>query len=371
MSHAYYPGLSVSGWTMLRRERLLPVAGEVLVNVGQVVAPDTLVAQTVLRGQLIPVNVAASLGVSPEEVPGSLLKELGDAVESGEILARTKGLFGLLRSECRAPAGGVIASISAVTGQVMLEGPAVPVQVRAWLSGTVAEVRPERGAVVASGGAWLQGVFGLGGETWGALVLAVSAPTDVLEEPDITPAMRGKVVVGGALATLGALRRAAEVGVAAVVTGGVHALDLGAFLGEEIGVAVTGAEEIGFTLVVTEGFGQVAMARRTFRLLGEKEGFIASVCGATQIRAGVVRPEIIVPTAASERLAAETAASGGIEVGAPVRLIRAPHFGAIGLVRELIAQPQVLESGARVRVLVAELENGLRVTVPRSNVEVF
>ena len=37
------------------------------------------------------------------------------------------------------------------------------------------------------------------------------------------------------------------------------------------------------------------MAQKTFDMLKHRAGSIASINGATQIRAGVVRPEIIVP----------------------------------------------------------------------------
>lgn len=371
MSHAYYPGLRASEWVSLRRERLLPVEGEVLVREGQAVTPDTVVARTILRGTLTPVNVAASLGVEPGEVAGALLKQTGETVGQGELLARTKGVFGLLRAECRAPVPGTLASVSAATGQVMIEGPPLPVEVLAHLAGTVTAVRPGRGATIAAGGTWIQGIFGIGGEAWGALVLGVSAPGERLTEREITPEMQGKIVVGGGLVTREALVRAAQLGVNAIVTGGVHALDLGEFMGAEIGAGVTGAEQVGLTLIVTEGFGEIAMARRTFRLLGQREGFVASVSGATQIRSGVLRPEIIVPAPAGERGAAEADAADGIAVGTSVRLVRAPYFGQLGTVVALPPDPCVVASGAVVRILEAELESGVRVIVPRSNVELF
>jgi hypothetical protein len=371
VSHGYYPGLRATEWVALRRERLLPVEGEVLVREGQAVAPGDIVARTVLRGQIVPVNVAASLGVEPGEVPGALLPRVGDTVAQGEVIARTKGLFGLLRAECRAPAAGTVHSVHAVTGQVMLEGPPLPVQVCAFVGGTVAAVHPGRGATIAAAGAWAQGVFGIGGEVWGPLVLGVASPGDILGAADISPALQGKVVVGGACVTLDALRRAVAVGVAAIVTGGVRALDLRGFMGEEIGAGVTGAEKVGLTLVVTEGFGAVAMARRTFRLLGQREGFVASVSGATQIHAGVQRPEIVVPAPAGERPAPVPPPDGGLVVGASVRLVRAPHFGQLGRVTALPPEPRAVASGAIVRVLEAELESGERVIVPRGNVELF
>ena len=67
------------------------------------------------------------------------------------------------------------------------------------------------------------------------------------------------------------------------------------FFGYDLGVAITGSEEIGITLVITEGFGKIPMAQRTFELLKSRTGAKTSINGATQIRAGVVRPEIIIP----------------------------------------------------------------------------
>ncbi len=46
---------------------------------------------------------------------------------------------------------------------------------------------------------------------------------------------------------------------------------------------------------MTEGFGRMTMAKRTFELLRGSGGRKASVNGATQIRAGVMRPEIVIP----------------------------------------------------------------------------
>ena len=299
------------------------------------------------------------------------MKRTGETVHKGELLARTKGFFGLLRAECRAPVTGTLASISIATGQVMIEGPPLPVEVRAHLAGTVTQVRPGRGATIAAGGTWIQGIFGIGGETWGVIVLGVSAPGARLTETEITPELRGKVVVGGALVTREALARAAQLGVGAIITGGVHALDLGEFMGGEIGAGVTGAEQVGLTLIVTEGFGEIAMGRRTFRLLGQREGFMASVSGATQIRSGVLRPEIIVPATAGERGAADSIAADGLAIGTSVRLVRAPYFGQLGTVVALPPDPYAVASGAVVRILEAELESGVRVTVPRSNVELF
>ena len=86
-------------------------------------------------------------------------------------------------------------------------------------------------------------------------------------------------------------------GTAAVVAGGIDDHDLREILGYDLGVAVTGNEKLGTTIIITEGFGDIAMARRTFELLKSHDGREASVNGSTQIRAGVMRPEILIPLA--------------------------------------------------------------------------
>src|SRR5262249_47264242 len=173
----------------------------------------------------------------------------------------------------------------------------------------------------------------------------------------------------GAQLTLAALRRCLEVKVAGVVCGGFAYHDVKELLGYDIGVAITGHEKLGTTLVVTEGFGAIAMARATHELLAAPDGKMASRNGATQIRAGVIRPEIVIPSPAAAVHA--EAASPGLEVGAAVRCIRAPHFGRIGAVVALPAELRQMPSETMARVVEVELAGGERATLPRANVELI
>jgi hypothetical protein len=236
------------------------------------------------------------------------------------------------------------------------------------VAGTVVEVLPGEGAVVENTVALVQGIFGIGGEVHGPVAMAGVAPDDELDADDITPAMRGCVVVGGARMTAAAIRKAKDVGAAAIVSGGIDDQDLRDFLGHDIGVAVTGSERMGITLIVTEGFA----------LLASHAGKTASVNGATQIRAGVMRPEIVVPLDAAgagasggPAVAAGGATAGMLEIGTVVRIIRDPHFGVIGTVTALPEQPAVLGSGSKARVLEVAASGGQRLTVPRANVELI
>ncbi len=370
MAHAYTPGLQVSERAVIRKHRRLPVPGEVLAKEGQEVRAEEVVARALLPGSVTMVNVARELNVQPEEVPRFMLKREGDEVQAGEVIAELRAFFGLFHSIARSPIDGTIESISEVTGQVAIRGRPTPVDVRAYVDGTVVEVLPNEGVVVSTTCAYVQGIFGIGGEGWGELHVAVDGPGDTLEAGAIDEGAAGKVLVGGAFVTLEALQAAREAGAVAVVVGGMDDRDLDRLLGYPIGVAITGHEKVGLTVILTEGFGPIPMAERTFNLLKARHGRRASVNGATQIRAGVVRPEVIIPEPGGEPFDYRPP-EGRIEVGSPVRLIREPYFGRLGTVVELPPEPEVIETEARVRILRVKLDDGAVVTVPRANVELI
>lgn len=378
MSQSYTPGLKVTPRCRWRSRRLLPLAGDVLVQVGQKVTAQEIVAQTKLPGPAVPINLARLLGVTPGELPQRLLKHEGDQLTASEPIARTKGLFGWFEHDFPSPATGLLESVSKVSGQIIVRGEPIAVRVKGYLTGTVVEVIPENGVVVEAEAAVVQGIFGIGGEAYGPLQLVCDAPDQSLSEERMTASHRGQVIVGGARITGAAIRKAAQLGVSAVVAGGIDDQDLKEILGYDLGVAVTGTETIGTTVIITEGFGDIAMARRTFELLKRFAGKDVSVNGATQIRAGVMRPEIVIcldQTPAAEAQGQQSLSNqvvaGTLSIGTPVRMIREPYFGALGAISGLPHELQTLESGSKARVAEVTLLDGKKIIVPRANVELL
>jgi hypothetical protein len=372
LANAYTPGLTVSGDITVRRTRRLPIKGDVLVNKGDAVTPDQVVARANLPGPLQTIKLGEKLGIEPREIRNYFKLNEGDKVDAGQIVAETKGFFGLfggqkIASEC----AGTIESISEVTGNVLVREAPVPVDVKAYIKGTVAEVIPNEGAIIETRGAMVQGIFGIGGERVGTIRVAVAGPDQVLHADNIHESDRGKILVGGAGFTFDALAKADEHGIVGIVAGGLKDSDLIQYLGYDIGVAITGQESVNLTLVVTEGFGFLNMAKRTFDLLNQIEGRDASINGATQIRAGVIRPELIVPLDLGDKAVEKAHESSELKVGTPIRVIREPYFGMLGTVTDLPAQLVTVESGTEVRVLKARLEGGDEVIVPRANVEII
>lgn len=373
MAHAYTPGLKVTEGMTIQKERRLPLEGEVIVEIGATVEAEDIVAKADLPGNVQLLNVANLLSVPPEEVAEYMLKSVGEAVSEDEIIATTKGLFGLFKSQARSPIDGTIEAVSDVTGQVILREPPIPVEVKAYTNGTVTETVPNEGVTVETYGTYIQGIFGVGGETVGNLVVISQSSGDELTAEQILPEYQDNILVGGSLVTTDAIQKAIQQGVKGIIAGGIDDADLRKLLGYELGVAITGSEEIGITLVITEGFGKIAMAEQTFTLLKAREGMKTSINGATQIRAGVVRPEIVIPLVSDAGETVEEEQDGSIEgileVGSSVRIIREPHFGKLGRVTELPVELQNLETEAQVRVLCVELSDGEQMTLPRANVE--
>jgi hypothetical protein len=63
--------------------------------------------------------------------------------------------------------------------------------------------------------------------------------------------------------------------------------------------------------------------------------------------------------------------AGYLEIGVPVRIIRDPYFGKLATVTALPAEPAVLESGSKARVLEVQFASGGSAIIPRANVELI
>ena len=376
MTHAYTPGLRLADKLQIRKDRNLPLPGDVIVKKGDMVKSDDIVARTNLPGKVHSVNVINRLAILPNDLRKNMLKKEGDSVVKDEPIAETSPFIKMFKSICLSPITGVIESISDITGQVLLREPPKPVQISAYIDGKVVETIENEGVVIETNATFIQGIFGIGGETTGELQVIVNSPDDIVKPEDIKEEHRDKIIAGGSIIYFEAIKKALDTGVKGIVVGGIRDKDINELLGYDLGVAITGSEDINITIIITEGFGQIRMAQKTFEMLKHRAGSVASINGATQIRAGVVRPEIIVPyniedTAgkpAGDR-STEDNESAGISIGDQVRIIRNPNFGVLGKVKTLPSELQTIETEAKARVLEVEFPDGRSVIVPRANIE--
>ncbi len=224
MAHAYTPGLRVTRRTRLTRERSLPLKGEVLVKIGDIVHAEDIVAHTELPGPVTIINVVNQLGIEPEEIRDYMLVKEAGTFKKDQPLAQNKPFLGLsfLKTVIKAPMDGVVENISEITGQVVLREPPQPVQVHAYFDGRITGIIPNEGVAMETFCSFVQGIFGIGGETWGELKIAVDAPADVLTPDRLKPEYSGKILVGGKHLSLATYQKARDLGVKGIIVGGFH-----------------------------------------------------------------------------------------------------------------------------------------------------
>lgn len=354
----YYPAQSrITALTTIRRDRLLPVPGQVLVGSGETVGPADVVARCQLPGEVRVVDVSRALGVPRDRVASFLRKAAGDAVQANEVLAAPAGPFARMRKSCRSPVNGQVAEIH--DNLILIEAAASTFELRAHIKGQVTNVMPNRGVVISATGALIQAVWGSGGEAEGILKIVVDSPQKPLRPRAIDVSCHGTIIVGGRVLDEAVLDQAVEANIRGMIVGGVNA------------TMASVLESLPFPVLVTEGFGNLPMSQPAFSLLQSNMGREVMLSADTRTRWGATRPEIVIPLRAEEEMPGEDARVPPLQVGDRVRALRAPYLGAPGTVAELPELPQTLESGVRMRVASVNLEDGERVLIPLANLELI
>lgn len=354
----YYPAQSrITALTTIRRERLLPVPGQILVGVGETVGPTDVVARCQLPGEVRVIDVSRVLGVPRDRVVSTLRKAAGDAVQVNEVLAAPAGPLSGLRKSCRSPVDGQVVEIR--DNLVLIEAAATNLELRAHIKGQVTNVMPNRGVVISATGALIQAAWGSGGEAEGILKVVVDNPQKPLRPRAIDVSCHGTIVVGGRLLEEAVLTQAVEAKVRGMIVGGADAtlIDL--------------LKSLPFPVLFTEGFGTMPMTEPAFSLLHSNAGREAMLSADTRTRWGAIRPEIMIPLRAEEEMPGENGKIKPLHVGDQVRALRAPYLGTLGTVAAMPERFQTLESGARMRVATVDLADGEQALIPLANLELI
>ncbi len=115
------------------------------------------------------------------------------------------------------------------------------------------------------------------------------------------------------------------------------------------------------------------MAPPIFELLASHVGEEASLETSVRARGGAVRPEVFIPAMGSKGTLTEPPQVPVLstDVGARVRILRAPYEGKLGRIAGILKAPQLLESGVSAWGALIELEQTGQVFVPWQNLELI
>jgi hypothetical protein len=338
----------MTGFTLHRVH--LPRGATPIVTAGAEVRPEQVIAVRRRPGQPLRVRVTELLGRPPGQVAAVLLARPGQQLHEGEALARDPQ-----GREVPSPATGLLLSVSAIDGSVMIAPFGEEEPVIGHVHGRVREVGP--GAVVLEvPGVVLHGVGGTGDAVHGELVIAVHTPEEELRAGAIDVGATGKIIVGGSRASAETLTRARAMGVAGIVLGGVLDKELRDFEAiqrrrREIG-GLTGS----FGVLLLEGFGKVGIDPQRFAWLRNHAGRTASLFGAE----GMLFVHEATPPPSRRALPA---------IGERVVAHRRPFQGRAGVLVAELEDLHAAPSGIPARMGLVRFEDGRLAPVPMANLE--
>jgi hypothetical protein len=387
----YYPipQPTIANNILVRRERRLPVPGEVLVKAGQRVEPSDIIAQSTIASEPVRVDIASALEMSPAAAARRLLVSPGAEVAQGDVLAQKGGTGS---RSARSPVTGVFAGYDPDSGTGLINTPAEPVTVRAHLKGIVTDLVPYYGAIVETPATLVRGIFGIGGEQHGVLKVGASSGDEQLTPDMVDARFTYSIVLAGGELTVDTLYRLIEQGARGVIAGSIRSSEMESFLGmrgpHDWALGASTGESAGwdfpppvpgmapqvppdFVVIVTEGFGNVPMTPRTFELIAAYDGQEIAIDGTTRLRGSLARPEVLIPLARTTAVRFLEEKGPTVEVGTNVRLLSPSYLGQMAQVTGLPRGPRTVQSGVVAPVADVQLFTGQKLRVPLVDLEVL
>lgn len=347
------PVANVKAMTLLRRDRALPFAGDVVVRRGQEVSPVQVIARGVERGGYHVLRASRALGVPAPLLANYLLVKEGATVQRGEPLMRKPGRFGRA-STFASPYDGTVHGVQA--GCIILQENREPVEIRAMMAGRIMGLAPGHGAIVQATGAHIEGLWDSGKDGYGRLRVVSRAADETLDLRLAAAELRGSVLVCGRLARTDSLRQLDDHGVRGIVAGSMPS--------DMVDLAVS----LSIPVVLTDGFGDVPMSAPLFRLLQDLEGREASLFARTPMPRPQP-PAIMVPMPVESWSEVAAPSWQPLEVGAEVRLLRAGEWRHHGKVVRVHLAPRKTELGFWMPGADVQLSDGRQLFVPYTNLE--
>ena len=348
-----YPECQISYQQEMQRSRILPAPGQVIRRVGDHVTSDSLVAEADVPSMYRLIELSKALGTRVADATKVMVKQVGDRVQAGELIARTGTLF---KAKCFSPVRGEI--LDARGDKVLIKAVPQHVALTALYPGQVVNLIPEWGVVIKVSGALIQGVWGIGEEQRARLESMVEQGDAALEASQITAVHMGMVLLGGRTLTREVMDAAIEHQVRGIVVGSMSSELLPALRSSSLSV------------MLTEGFGDMPMNSDSFSLLHSYAGREVCLCPPRHTRWETRRAELIVPMPARDRQP-EVQPRGTLSSGTRVRILRAPHEGMLGRVTIVPEHSSRFESGIVTRGAEVELDSGDRVLIPLQNIEII
>lgn len=341
--------------TRIRRARLLPRLGEVVVPIGQEVNPVHVLARATDVTSYQILRAANLLGIPDKDLGEYLLVKEGDLLKRGTPLMRKPGLFGRAKVY-RSPVEGVLLQVR--DGCLVMEKTGGLIELRAMMSGRVSSIVPGRGAMLETVATQIEGIWDSGKEGFGRLSIATESNDIELDPNNIGRAGHGSVIVAGKITQLDSLEALEELNVRGLIVGGLPSQ------------LYQKASTFPFPIIVTDGIGQQVMSQPIFDLLRQSEGRQASILSSSE-KPRKQRSEIIIPLPTTHNIDQLKSSQSTITVGSQVRVWRMADDGATGRVARVYVHPRKTKVGALLPGADVEFSTGNIQFIPFRNLDLI
>jgi hypothetical protein len=339
--------------TRIRRARLLPVNGKVLVRIGQKVTSTDVIAQAEQGNGHVLIDLRRGLQLRRNERLEDLLeRRIGDRLQAGDILAQKSGLF---RRVVRTPVSGQLVAVTG--GQALLEKAGQPLEICAGFSGTVIELIADRGAIIETYGGLVQGVWGNGRIEQGMLMNLAQTADEELTPAKLDVSLRGSIVMGGFCSQVEVFKTAAMLPLRGIILASMTSNLLSA------------AAEINFPVILTEGFGKIPMNPTAFQVLSTNAKRDINLNAAPWDLFSGERPEIVIPLPSTGEFPRE---ANSLEQGRTVRVTSGPFASKTGTISEI--KPGLTPISNKLRVPAATVrlvDSSEEILVPLANLDLI
>ena len=246
-------------------------------------------------------------------------------------------------------------------GQMMIRFMPVSFKLPAGVYGEVVKVVPDQEVHIRTKVDLIRGVLGSGVEREGILKV-VTSNKETISIIGLDKSLSGSIIAGGSMMTKEVIQKSLALGVRGILSGGINIRDYKSLVS-----SLNPLEDVGLSLLATEGYGSSEMPGEIFELLRKNDNCFAIISPQEK--------ELIIPSLKSFTKTAikekrEKNELCYLEKGMVVRLLTFPYLGREGMVLELSKSPTTFPSGIEAFSALIEIGKGMQVLIPIRNLEV-
>lgn len=365
-----------------RIKRNLTGKGRINVKPGQQVTPSDIIGTSQVASGFRSLDLANLLSVSPNQVGKFLKKQLGQRIYKDELLAyKPGGIFGGKKIVI-SPTDGILDFINPKTGEIKMTFLPKKVDLPAGVYGIVDYVNFDHGQIyIKTQVSRIHGMFGSGRTRDGNLVV-LGRREGLLSGSEISVKLEGHIVVGGSLIFKDGISRAISCNIFGIITGGINARDYKGMAGGHLTFPHKLENDIGISMVVSEGFGSIPVGEDIYQILTVFDGKFVSLDGNRAIinlpsfeSKSIIRVKntILPPIVEDIQNVLEQDDKirvGELKVGVFVRVLGNTFAGEQGKVLAIDKTETLLPSGVKSCLITIQTKRR-KIQVPVANVEII